>query len=138
MAKRTTSSRKPSGNKFKRTLASVRPGEPPLDELEFATKLVRQLNLLGSFTTLEFRIPGTETQLDIYIASPVRAFVEIKSHEPRSPSEVSKLLKQAEFIRRQFGDEIKPIVIILREQWLSQTFGKELHDGLRPVWMTHS
>ena len=96
---------------------------------EFEMELVRQLNLLGTFATLDFHVPGTRTRLDVYIASPARAFVEIKSHGPRSALEARSLLGQAESIRRQFGEEINPILIILGKLPISQKTRRELYNS---------
>jgi hypothetical protein len=68
---------------------------------QFARALVNDLNELGLIAAHEFPIPGTETRLQVYMASPARAFVEIKSHGPRSRSEVRKPFEQAESIRRE-------------------------------------
>src|SRR5262245_31524618 len=94
----------------------------------FARELVRQLNRLGSFAKLEFRVPGTLTVLDIYIASPVRAFVEIKFLSSPSLSAVHALVQQAENLRDQFGEEIVAVLIAGGEGW-RPTSTDELRDA---------
>jgi predicted RNA-binding protein Jag len=94
----------------------------------FENELVRELNRFGSFAMQGFKIPETNTRLDIYIASPVRAFVEIKLLGSEPPPVVRGLIQQAEHLREQFGDEILPIVVIGGEGWsLSAT--NELIDA---------
>jgi hypothetical protein len=93
-------------------MSETEPSQLPL----FETLLVSELNRLGVFAKPQFRIPGSHsTRLDIYIASPVRAFVEIKSFTSLRPSKVQQLIYQMELIRRQFGEEVVPILIIIEE-----------------------
>jgi len=94
----------------------------------FSAELVRQLNRLGNFAKPEFRVPGTRTRLDIYIASPVRAFVEIKFLRSPSPSAVQGLVQQAEHLRTLFGEEIVPILVAGGEGWRPSSM-KELRDA---------
>jgi hypothetical protein len=61
----------------------------------FTKELVRELNRLEAFAKLDFRIPGTSTRLDVYIASPVRAFVEVIFLNVPHPSVTQGLIQQA-------------------------------------------
>jgi hypothetical protein len=94
----------------------------------FEKELVRELNRFGAFATQGFRVPGTNTKLDIYIASPVRAFVEIKFLSSESPPVVRGLIQQAGHLREQFGEEIFPIVVTGGDGWSSSS-AKELGDA---------
>lgn len=94
----------------------------------FETELVKELNRLGNFAKPQFRVPGTRTMLDIYIASPVRAFVEIKFLNSPLPTAVQGLVQQAERLSDQFGEEIVPILVAGGEGWHPSSI-KELRDA---------
>jgi hypothetical protein len=93
----------------------------------FARALVSELKRLGAFATLEFRVPGTHTILDIYIASPVRAFVEVVLRSSPS-SDVAGLISLAQRLRQQFGDEIASILVVGGKGW-SPSSTQELRDA---------
>jgi hypothetical protein len=98
-----------------------------LESARFVTALVDELNRLGAFAKLQFRIPGTRSKiLDVYIASPVRAFVEITFHKPPTSSVVQRLLLQAENARRHFGGEIVPILVTGGEPWRTSPEARKL------------
>ena len=95
---------------------------------EFETTLIKELNRFGAFAVLQFRVPGTNTRLDIYIASPVRAFVEIKFGTSPSKLNIGRLLQQSADVRRKFGGEIVPILVADTDRWRSSPLTQELRD----------
>jgi len=98
-----------------------------LESGKFATALVDELNRVGVFAKSQFRIPGTHSKiLDIYIASPVRAYVELNYHNPPPSSAVQHLLLLAEQARRHFGGEIVPILVTEGEPWGTSPEAQEL------------
>jgi hypothetical protein len=82
-----------------------------LPQSAFETAIVYELGQLGAFVTSQFRVPGTSFTLDLYIAYPVRAFIEIKSRPSGSSIDAQHLLSQIHQIRELFGDEVVPIII---------------------------
>jgi hypothetical protein len=94
----------------------------------FEATLIHELNRLGAFATPQFRVPGTNTRFDVYIASPVRAFVEIKFGSP-STSTIHQLLQQSEIVRQQFGGKIVPTLVAGTELWRSSQLTQEFRDA---------
>jgi hypothetical protein len=99
-----------------------------IQSAEFEMALTSELVRLGAFVTHGFRIPGTHREVDVYIASPVRAFVEIKLRASPILSDVQRALHQLEDLRREFGGEIVPIMIVGGESWGSSPITQELRD----------
>jgi hypothetical protein len=98
--------------------------------VEFMMLLVDALNRLGVFAKVDFRVPGAPSPIsDVYIASPVRAFVEIKYFRSLSTAEVQRLIQQMEQRRRQFGEEIVPILIAIGETLDSPSPTQVLRDA---------
>ncbi len=95
---------------------------------EFEAALIFEINRLKTFVKPQFRVPGTRTTLDIYIASPVRAFVEIKFGRAPSSSEIRRLRQQTENVCRTFGGEIFPILVAGSESWRSSSLVQKLRD----------
>ena len=75
----------------------------------FEATLFNELNRLGVFVKPQFRVPGTDTRLDLYIASPVRAFVELKFSDFPSTLNIRRLREQVVEVRQKFGGEIVAI-----------------------------
>jgi hypothetical protein len=98
-------------------------------EAKFEKMLFQELNRLGVYAIPEFRVPGANTILDVYIASPVRAFVEIKFGSSPSTLNIRRLLQQSEDIRQKFGGEIMPILVAGDQQWRSSTPTQRLRDA---------
>jgi hypothetical protein len=90
-------------------------------EAEFQVSLINELSRLGAFVTPEFRIPGGRSLVDVYIASPVRAFVEIKISKSPTSSYVERLLQQLQYYRREFGGELAAVLVV---------GGEPRHSGL--------
>jgi hypothetical protein len=101
---------------------------PSVQAPEFETSLINELERLGAFVIPQFRVPGTHTYVDFYIASPARAFVEIKLRESPILSDLRRMLYQLEHLRREFGGEIVPIVIVGGEPWHSSPLTQEFRD----------
>jgi hypothetical protein len=104
-------------------------GIPPVKEAEFETSLINELKRLGVFVIPQFRVPGSRKIVDVYIASPVRAFIEIKLRVAPILSDVQRGLSQLEHLRREFGGEIVPILIVKGEMWRSSSLTRQLQDS---------
>jgi hypothetical protein len=104
-------------------------GIASVKEAEFETSLINELKRLGASVIPQFRVPGTRNIVDVYIASPVRAFVEIKLRESPILSDVERSLSQLGHLRREFGGEIVPILIVRGEMWRSSSLTQQLQDS---------
>ncbi len=96
---------------------------------EFEHTLIHELNRLGMAAIPQFRVPGTDTRLDIYIAAPARAYIEIMLGGPPFQFAIRRLLHRSEDIRQKFGGEIVPILVVEDEQWRSRTLTQDLPDA---------
>src|SRR5262245_38629051 len=74
--------------------------------------LIDELRRLGAIVYPQFRIPGTNSRVDIYIAFPVRAFVEIKNLELPTRTDAERLRLQLEHYSQLFGDKIVPVLVV--------------------------
>jgi len=83
-----------------------------ISHAEFEDLLIRALKRLGAIVIPRFRIPGTDLRLDLYIAFPVRAFVEINLRDPPNSTDLNQLRQQLTLYRNQFADEIVPILVM--------------------------
>ena len=83
-----------------------------ISHAEFEDLLIRALKRLGAIVIPRFRIPGTDLRLDLYIAFPVRAFVEIRLRDPPNSTDLNQLRQQLTLYRNQFADEIVPILVM--------------------------
>lgn len=95
----------------------------------FEATLFNELNRLGVFVKPQFRVPGTDTRLDLYIASPVRAFVELKFSDSPSTLNIRRLLEQVVEVRQKFGGEIVAILVAGTDEWHSSPKVQKLTDA---------
>jgi len=87
---------------------------------QFESLLIYELVRLGAIVRPQFRIPGTVSRVDLYIAFPVRTFVEIKIRDLPTRAEAEQLRLQLARYRQQFGDEIVPVLVVLAKAGISR------------------
>jgi hypothetical protein len=100
-------------------------------EAEFTEALVHSLNHAGAFVKREFRVPGTTSMsLNIYVASPARAFIELKLQSSLTPLDTKHLLVRTSELYHLFSRELVPILIVADKSWQSLPHDTLKHAGL--------
>jgi hypothetical protein len=93
---------------------------------EFEATLINELNRSGVFTKRNFLVPGSGAAVDVYIASPVRAFIVIKFRSSPTASLGSRLIHQFKHLNQKFNGELVPILITNTSGWDSAPLTAEL------------
>ena len=78
--------------------------------LEFEKNLVTELSDLGIHTESQFKVPGTDLFLDLYIKTPIRGLIEIKAGS-FDLSEIDKRIEEFKEIHSKFNKSIWMFVV---------------------------
>jgi hypothetical protein len=78
--------------------------------LEFEKNLVTELSDLGIHTESQFKVPGTDLFLDLYIKTPIRGLIEIKAGSI-DLSEIDKRIEEFKEIHSKFNKSIWMFVV---------------------------
>jgi hypothetical protein len=104
-----------------------------MDKMEsaLAAALEDHLISLGFFVTRQFVVPNAHGRLiDLYIAAPLRAFIEIKLREPKAAIWINGLYAQMRDITRIFGGECVPILVTRSNEWIQNENQAELSRNI--------
>ena len=83
-----------------------------LNAERFETKLAIQLLKLGIMIDQNFKVPGTNHYLDLYITSPIRGIVEVQySHKIQSLNS-RKLIQSMEQLSDIFGSSVSFFLVM--------------------------
>lgn len=80
-------------------------------DVTFEKALIKALERLGVSVVPQFRVPGTSLRVDVYIAYPARAFVELNLHQYPSALDAQNILQRLKHLQSQFAGEILPILV---------------------------
>jgi hypothetical protein len=78
--------------------------------LEFEKNLVTELSELGIHTESNFKVPGSDLILDLYIKTPIRGLIEIKA-ESFNLSGIDKRIEEFQEIHSKFNKSIWMFVV---------------------------
>ncbi len=80
--------------------------------LEFEKKLSNELSELGIHTQSNFKVPGTDLTLDLYIKAPIRGLIEIKG-ATSNQTDINKRVEKFREIHSKFNKSIWMFIVFL-------------------------
>ena len=80
------------------------------NHLEFEQKLSNELSELGIHTQSNFKVPGTDLTLDLYIKAPIRGLIEIKG-ATSNQTDINKRVEKFREIHSKFNKSIWMFIV---------------------------